>query len=71
MPASCPEGPGFKPGRVNQTFSKLISSAETQQPVNFMQRKARKVPCRVGWSEKSKNDKFKKSPAKKLSNILK
>ena len=41
MPACCAEGGGSNPGLGAQDFQYRLSSAETQQPVDRMRRKAR------------------------------
>ena len=41
MPACCAEGGGSNPGWGAQDFQYRLSSAETQQPVDRMRRKAR------------------------------
>ena len=41
MPACCAEGGGSNPGWGTQDFQYRLSSAETQQPVDRMRRKAR------------------------------
>ena len=52
MPAVALKVLGSNPGRGAQEFSKFTSSAETQQGVNNMRRKAKGWHCTVLWQVK-------------------